>query len=197
MDNITLGAKDKKIALVYGLIFGVIVFLTDVILTYVLKSATSLLTLTALPIVLSVLLPLGIAIFLCLSLRKRVGGYWSLRQATSGIFIMFMSAYILSNVGGIVFTKVIEPDIVGQMKENMIVLTTKMGESLHMGQEQIDAKVADIERNFKNKEEITVGNTIKGFFIAIIIVFVVSLFFAAIFKKEPPLFVSASENGEA
>ncbi|MDR6784835.1 tetrahydromethanopterin S-methyltransferase subunit G [Pedobacter africanus] len=172
-----------------GIGLGLISLVLGVISAYLLVNAASMMAIFLVPILIGLLIPLGIAIFFCIDLRKKIGGFWNLRQATSGIFIMFLIAYVISTAGNLVFTKFIEPDMAASIQSTVIDATSEMMQKQGMEQDAIDKKVEEMNADFEKKAHGTVMQNIQGHVIGIIIVFVFALLFGAIFKKEKPLAV--------
>ncbi|MNX91757.1 hypothetical protein D3C86_1238620 [compost metagenome] len=170
-----------------GIGLGLIALVLGVISAYLLVSTTSMMGVFLIPIGIGVIIPIVVAVFFCIDLRKKIGGFWNLRQATSGIFIMFLVAYALSTVGNLAFTKLIEPDMSSRIQSTVIDATSSMMKSQGMEQEAIDKKVDEMNADFEKKTQGTVMQTIQGHVIGVIIVFVFALLFGAIFKKERPL----------
>lgn len=183
LDNLKLEAAKNGIGL--GLISLVLMILT----AYLMTSADSMVMVFVIPGVLGFLLPLGLVIYLSIDLRKKIGGYWNFRQATSGIFIMFLVSYIISNVGNFAFTKLIEPDMPAKIQSSVIGVTTKMMEDQHMDSDVIEKKVDEMNAEFEKKQNGTFMQNLQGHLIGIIIVFVISLLFGAIFKREAPKYL--------
>lgn len=194
MTEVSLDQRElKKGGAINGLIFGIIVLLAGVVSVYMLANTANFALVVATPLVVSLLLPLAAAVFLTLNLRKRVGGYWTLRQATTGIFIMFIVAYIFSTLGNLVFYTASGPEIKIQTKENLVKVTTSFLERQGANQDEIDASVDKVNAGFTEGAALSTGQMIQGYLQAIIIIFVAALIFAAIFKKEPPAFIRAED----
>ncbi len=140
------------------------------------------------------LIGLGFAIYFSLDIRKKAGGYWSFKEALSYIFTMFVVSALVVYFFTIIFGKYIEPQYVVTMKEITSNNTAKMLEKVGMGQDQIDKAMADI--NVKMEEQFNPG--VKQIFISlgtmILMYFIGSLIFAAIFKKEPPYIIPVTEE---
>ena len=184
----TIEQKLRKNGITNGLLLGIIILVSGIISFYFITAMTNNMIMLVLgPVLFSTLVPLIFAVVFCFDLRKKIGGFWNYRQATTGIFIMFLCAYILSYGGNLVFSKVIEPDMVEKMKTVFVTTTTNMLEKQKIDQETIDKKVADIESNFDSQKKMTAISIIKSLGIAIIMDFVIALIFAAFFKKEPLL----------
>lgn len=179
----------KTNALNSGLILGIISFVFSIISFYVITSTTSVVMIFLGPVLFSIILPIVVSVFITLDLRKKIGGYWTFRQATTGAFIMFFVSYLLSTILNYgIFSKFIEPNMVQKTETAMVNAVTSMMEKQNIDQDKIDQKTADIEKNFEDQKHPTIGKTAKGVVIAIIFTFVISLIYGAIFKKEKPLF---------
>lgn len=170
-----------------GIGLGLIVLVLGVISAYLLVGTSSLMAVFIIPIGVGLIIPIIIAVFFCLDLRKKIGGHWNLRQATSGIFIMFLITYFLSNVGNVIFTKLVEPDMTERIQAAVVNATSSMMEKQGVDEETRDKKITEMNADFERKSKGTVMQTIQGHVIGIIIVFVFALVFGVIFKKEPPL----------
>ena len=190
MEDQTLEQKIKKAAVPSGLIYGIVSLVMAIAaFYYIVGVASSLVGLTVVPFILSVIVPIAAAVFLTLDLRKKIGGYWNFRQAVTGIFIMFFVGFWVSYLGrDFLFAKLIEPDMVTKTENAFIAPMTKMMEKSGADQDKIDQQLDKFKQNFESQKVVTVGSVVKNVTIAIILTFVFSLIFAAIFKKEPPLF---------
>lgn len=186
--------KLKKTGAIYGLILGIVMILAGIISFYLMSSTSTLAVVIGTPIIFSILLPLTVAIVLIINLRKRINGYWSLRQATTGIFILFLVAYIVSTTGNIAYTKASGPGLKIKTKENLIHVTSSFLERQGEDQAEIDAAVEKVNAGFAESPDLKMGNIIMGYLQAVIIIFVVALIFAAIFKREPPVYFKAGDE---
>src|SRR5579864_2566462 len=84
----------------YGIALGIILTGLSIFSYYLITQITkSPVLFVAGPILLSIFIPIIITIFFCFNGRRKIGGYWTFRQATTGIFIMFIIAYIIQLVG--------------------------------------------------------------------------------------------------
>jgi len=183
----------KKGGAINGLIFGLIITLAGIISVYVLANTANFALVVATPLVVSLLIPLAVAIFLTLSLRKKVGGFWTLRQATTGIFIMFIVAYTCSTLANTLFYQISGSGLKAQTKENLVKVTTSFLERQGANQDEIDASVTKVTAGFAEGAALSPGQVIQGYLQAIIIIFVAALIFAAIFKKEPATFIRVED----
>lgn len=133
-------------------------------------------------------------IFFTIDLRKKIGGYWNFKQALKGIFIMALISNIVATVVNYVFFKFIEPGgfakISGFIEEGM----TKSFESMGMDADAADAEVAKMIDRMRGQYDPTLMEALQNFGIAILVAFVMSLIFAAIFKKEAPIFAPIEDD---
>lgn len=189
IDNVGTLENLKPEAAKNGVGLGLISLVLMIISAYILIAATSMWTVFLAPVFLGMLIPLGILIYLSLDLRKKIGGYWNFRQATSGVFIMLLVSYVISNVGNYAFTKLIEPDMQTKIQSTVVDVTSNMMLSQGIDEEDVEKKVDEMNADFEKKLNGTFMQTLQGHLIGIIIVFVVSLLFGAIFKKEPLKYV--------
>jgi hypothetical protein len=142
----------------------------------------------------SLVVSLVIYIFFTIDLRNKIGGFWNFREALKGIFLMAFVAGLLYSVANFAFYKFVEPNaydkIAGYMESGM----TKTLESMGMDQDQIDEAVSKQVEGIKAQYDPTPMQFFKNLGIAVIVQFVMSLIFAAIFKKEEPVFASTEEE---
>lgn len=180
----------RKNALTSGLILGAISFVLGLVSFYFITSAAgSFWTVIIGPMVIALILPLVIAVFITLDLRKKIGGYWTFKQAVSGIFIMFLLSYALSNVlTNFVFVPLIEPQMTEKVQAAVVDASSKMMTKSGMEQDKIDERVADMQKGFEEQKNATITKKAISIAGSIVLMFIISLIFAAIFKKEKPLF---------
>jgi hypothetical protein len=197
MEN--LDQKIRKQSFQYGLILGAILLVLGIFSFYFIIGMTSSFWLVIFgPFIFSIILPIIVVVFFCLDIRKKVGGYWSFKQATTGIFIMFFMAYVVQSIGrDVIFAKFIEPNMVQKTQEAVMNATTAMLEKTGADQAQIDDKKASIQKQFDQQTNVTVGKVIQGIAITIILIFVLALIFGAIVKKDPPLFADTAYEDPA
>jgi hypothetical protein len=186
MEN--LDSAIKKNALNNGLVLGVIMLILGIITFYVMISIESALWLIiVVPIVFSVILPIAIAIYFTIDLRKKVGGFWDFKQATTGIFIMCLVSFAIQTVGrDVLFAKLIEPDMAKKTQDAVVRATTAMMEKSGADQEKIDKQIESTEKQFDSQVNPTPGKVIQGIGTSILFVFILALILAAFFKRKAP-----------
>lgn len=176
-----------------GLLLGLVVMVLSIFSFYFMTSiATSFLMVSFSPFIFSIIIPLIVTILFSIDLRKKIGGYWVFKQAVTGFFIMFAVCYAVNYVGvNLIFAKVIEPQMVEKTQSAVVKASGEMMEKQGADQEKIDEAQEKIQKKFDEQKENSLTKVISGFGISLIFIFVVSLIFAAIFKKDPPLFTAA------
>lgn len=175
----------RKSGIIYGVILGVLLSAFSIISFYVMISTSSVIVISSAPFVFSVLLPIGAVVLLIINLRKKVGGFWSMRQAASGIFIMFFTAFVLQFiVRDMLFAKVIEPNMVQKTQTAMTKAVSTYLTANKAKPEEVKKKMEDINQQFVAQKDVTIGRQITGFGISIIFMFVLAVIFAAFFKRE-------------
>jgi len=193
MEN--LNQQIRKNAITSGLILGLITLVLGIFSFYFITGmTTSFAMIIGAPIIFSIIIPIVMVILFCIDMRKKIGGYWIFKQAVTGIFIMFLVAYAVQTVGmNFIFAKVIEPNMVQKTQDAMTNATTAMLEKTGADQATIDSKIADVQKQFDSQKNVSIAKTIEGIAISIILMFVVALIFAAIFKKDPLRFDATAE----
>jgi len=192
--EIVLEDKEKqlrKIGFIKGLLLGAIILVVGIISYYLVVNNFGP---WWFPMVSSfffgLILPAVIAAIFALNLRTSFGGFWSFKQAVTGIFIMFLAAYIVQAIGrDVIFAKVIEPDMVPKTEAAMIRSINTASKQLSYTKAQTDAKISDTKKEFADTKSATVTGVIQGVLISIIFIFVFAIIFAAIFKREQPQIV--------
>jgi len=147
------------------------------------------------PLIFSIFLPIVIVVLLCFNNRKEVGGYWSFKQATTGIFIMFLTAYVIQFIGkDLIFNNLIEPNNIEQMQVTAINAKTTIMKQRGDRQSIIDKSIAELKSDFDQQKNVTVGSKIQGMVFSILFLFLFALIFASFFKREGP-FNGTAEPG--
>lgn len=175
----------KKIAFINGLIWA---FISLVIFLVSYYAAPGIFGNYSYSIVV-LLISLGIAIFFTLDMRKKVGGYWSFKEALSNIFIMFFVQHLIYALFVLMFGKFIEPAYVNQMREISLNTSVEMAETFGGGnQEVMDQMIEEAEKSIEKSLNPTFGEFMQSLGISVIMYFVGALIFAAIFKRQRPVF---------
>lgn len=133
-------------------------------------------------------------IFFTIDLRSKIGNFWSFREALRGIFLMSFVAGILLAVINYLFYQFIEPGAFDKIAGFVEAGATKTFESMGMDQDQIDEAVGKQIEGMKGQFNPTPIQLLKNLGIGILVQFIMSLIFAAIFKKEAPMFAPVDEE---
>lgn len=177
----------RRKAIIYGVVLGLILLIFGLLLYYYKTKFTESFFMIAVGgDYIFWVLRLLLAAFYCFTLRKNIGGYWTVRQATAGIFVMFIIAYVVQYVGrDLLFEKVLE--------KNAVVNTRSAFNSANQKAFKEDGNLAlfkerekKIDERYPVKQQNTsASNIMVILLIDIILMFVVSLIFASLFKREP------------
>ncbi len=133
-------------------------------------------------------------IIFTLDIRKKIGGFWSFKDALKGIFLMSLIANVSSSIFNFLFYKFVEPGAYDKVSGIITESTTSTLEKMGMSQDQIDKGIEGALKSLKAQYQPSLLDFLKNIAIAILIGFVMSLIFAAIFKKNPPMFVPVDET---
>jgi hypothetical protein len=180
----------NKAAVNNGLILGALSVVIGLVTYYMFPSMLGSIPFGIGMAVISIL----IYVFFTLDLRKKIGGYWSFREALKGIFLMAFIAGIVYAFVNLVFYKFIEPDAIDKVSGIMEEGTASTMERLGVDQDAIDEAVNKQREALKAQYDPTAMEFIKNLGVPIIIQFVMSLIFAAIFKKEAPVFAPVDDQ---
>ncbi len=181
--------KIKIIFLRYGIILGVILLILSILTYYLItRVSTSPIVFVASPIFLSLFIPIVITVFFCYNGRAEIGGYWTFKQATTGVFIMFMVAYVIQFIGkDVVFDKFIEPN--GTHNTQVAAINAKITIEKQRGDDpgKIANAVSEMKKDFAQQQHNTIGSLLQSIVISILFIFVVALIFGSLFKRDPPV----------
>ncbi|MCX6166649.1 MAG: DUF4199 domain-containing protein [Sphingobacteriales bacterium] len=182
-------SNSNQLAINNGLFIGGISIILGIVVYYV---APQLLASFGFGILIA-LISLGLYIFFTLDLRKKVGGFWSFREALKGIFLMSFIAALINISVNFVFYKFIEPGAYDKVSEILTQNLSANYEKLGMDQAAIDQAIPMVLEKMKTQFDPSFTDLMKSLGGSILFGFVMSLIFAAIFKKEQPIFTSTEE----
>jgi len=182
-------STSNKLAINNGLFIGGISAVLNILIYYIYPQMMG----NTLYGIFMMFIAMGLYIFFTIDLRKKIGGFWSFKEALKGIFLMSFIAGLLSTFVNFVFYKFIEPgafeQISGIILENLSVTYEKLG----MDQDTIDKTIEKVLESMKSQFNPSFVDLLKTLGIGVLIQFIMSLIFAAIFKKEQPIFTSTEE----
>lgn len=139
------------------------------------------------------LVGIGLAVFFCLDLRKQAGGYWNFSQALLNIFIMFLISTAMLYFFTIIFSKYIEPEYAERMKTMMMENVESTYRSVGLDSSRMDEEMSKMSVELDKTLNPSFSQMIVGFGISATLYFIGALIFAAIFKKERPIFFKTEE----
>ncbi len=189
-ENLNISAK--SLALKYGLIWAginVVVFL------FIYYGAPQLIG-SWKQSVLQLIIGVGLAIYFTLEIRKQIGGFWTYREAISAIFVLFIIPSIILFIFSFVFGKWIEPGYNDRISEATLNTTTELMEKITTDQELIDKTIAETELALEKQLNPSFMDIIKSLGFSVLIYFIIALIWAAIFKRDRPVFLSRGESEE-
>lgn len=187
----SVSVNAKKAALINGLIWAVISIFIFLASYYAMPSLLGNISFS----IVTVLISIGLGVYFTLDLRNKIGGYWSFKEALSSIFVMFFVQYLVYSLFVLAYGKWIEPGYINHMREVSLNATAEMAERFGGGnQETIDQMIAEAEKGIEKSLNPSMMDFLQSTGIAVIMYFVGALIFAAIFKRERPVFAPVSDE---
>ncbi|MVN89890.1 DUF4199 family protein [Mucilaginibacter aquatilis] len=184
---VDLNAAVRKQGALRGLLFGSIMLIIDVLklfyLAYVAKSP--LVTFILLyPVYYLVLF--GLALLFINNLRSKIGNYWSLKQAITGIFVMLIVSSLIWNNGVTLYSGKINPVVAQKAHAGLVDMRRGAMQSQKQPADKIEKEIADMNKNFVATSNFTIGSFFQSLTISIILVFAVAAVLGILFKREQP-----------
>jgi hypothetical protein len=180
-----LNRKIRINGAIYGGVLGVVILALHLISYYMMVKISTPLWVTAFsPLIFTNILPIVAAILLCLRLREKIGGYWALRQASSGIFVMFLTSYLIFFFGFLLFSKVIEPATDINLQNKIESVKAAIRQDQKVSQQHINEEVKGLRKDFNDRQKSGVWGFVQSFGIVVVLLFLASLIFGALFKNE-------------
>ncbi|WP_421944322.1 DUF4199 domain-containing protein [Pedobacter sp.] len=191
MEDQTLTTANLKTeALKNGAIWGAINIVIFLITWYIMPDLMSSYAYAGLNFVIGI----ALAVFFCIDLRKKAGGYWTFGEALFKIFVMFLLSMAIMYVFNIIFGKYIDTSYPATMKEMILTKTEGTFKSLGMEGEAMDKAIASTNESLDKQFTPSFSQAIVGFGISAVFYFIGAIIFALIFKKTKPVFLSSTEN---
>lgn len=183
-------------AVIKGLVLGVILLAASIFSYYFITTLTKTMWLiVAGPYFFAIIIPLAVTIVFCRDMRKKLGGYWDFRQSITAVFIMFLTCYVLLTIGrDLVFAKLVEPDMAQKTAAVMLNVKTEALKMQHASQKEIDSQITELRKEFDMQKTMGAADFIQTFIINILMLFMLSIIFGAIFKKQPPHNLQANRD---
>lgn len=179
----------------YGAVLGVVILALHIISYLLMVKVSTPFWVTAFsPLLFTNVLPIVAAVLLCLKLRQKIGGYWHLRQAASGIFVMFLTSYLIFFFGFLLFSKVIEPatdlNLENKIESTKAAIRQQQGVSL----QHIREETKGLRKDFNSRQNSGVLGFVESFGIVVVLLFIASLIFGALFKNEPLVYAASNKT---
>ncbi|TDS12250.1 DUF4199 domain-containing protein [Sphingobacterium paludis] len=185
----------RKDGIRLGLYLGVLSLVINIVSFYVLANSTNFKVASLVTGGLGIVLLIGLSAYFAVVLRKSAGGFWTFSEALKGIFTMLAVSVILSTVGTTVFN-LVKPELQQIIFDKTINFTIETMESVGADDDRIDKQVADLEKTRDEAQTFSIGQTLKGLGVSLIMYFVFALILAAILKREKPAFLNIPQPGD-
>ncbi len=182
----------KSLALKYGLIWAAI----NIVIFLLVYYGTPQLLGTWKQSILQTIIGIGLAIYFTLEIRKEIGGFWTYREAISAIFVLFIIPSVILFFFSILFGKWIEPGYYNKISEAALNATTELMENFTTDQELIDKTIEETEIALEKQLNPGFMDIVKSLGFSVLAYFIASLIWAAIFKRDRPVFLTHSEKEE-
>ena len=111
--------------------------------------------------------------------RKAMGGFISLKDAFSAIFVAILISTLISSVWGIIYAKWIDPNVTEKVKESTLAFM----EGMKVPQEKLDSTAADLDKQLS--ESLKPGILIYNYAKSLVIMSIFGFICALIVKREP------------
>ena len=175
----------RKNAFLYGLLLGITLLVIDIITLYAFSLRESMIWVLLAYLFGSIILPLSAAIGVITRLRDKIGGYWNQREATSGIFIVFLCAYLVSSFGRLLCFQIIPDQTKSSAINNFASAVGQFLTNLKFQPHTIENIVKSIRQQFDTIDVSKIGVLLPNLMFLIIILFVVAFIFGNILKRSP------------
>lgn len=181
-----LTKAEKKDALIYGAIAGVLTILFSIIGIYHSRTVDSYGTLyivsTALKLIGSVLIP----VVLVYLLKRRNGVDWTFSRALKTIYIFLAASIVVSAIGLTVYQKLIlDKTVLEESYQNLMNLKIVDMESRGATEDEIDQQMEIIEQDRAFAfSELSFRNTVPPIFISLLVNFVFAMVLAFLFRSK-------------
>ena len=179
----------KNLALKYGLIWAAINVVVFLFAYYAFPKVMGTFTYTIVQIIIGV----GLAVYFTLQIRRQIGGFWTFREAISSIFVLFILPSVIVMLFSIAFGKWIDPTYNDFIKESTLNMTTELLEKVSTDQEMIDKTIEETELALDKQLNPSFVDVLKSLASSVLMYFIIALIWAAIFKRDRPIFLTQSE----
>lgn len=177
--------KLRKMALVNGCILAIVNIVMMLLVFYYMPHLMVRMIFVGAQLVIGV----ALIVYFSLDMRRKMGGYWSFKEAVTGIFIMLFFSAVLTFGYTLLFGNLIDPSYPIKLKEAAIAKANEVMSTMdpNIDQNKINQANADIDAQFDRRFDPTVTDIFQNVCVMAIMYFIVSLIFATILKKEKPI----------
>lgn len=182
----------KSLALKYGLIWAAI----NIVIFLLVYYGTPQLLGTWKQSLVQTIVGIGLAIYFTLEIRKEIGGFWTYREAISAIFVLFIIPSVILYFFSILFGTWIEPGYHDKISEAALNSTTELMEKITTDQELIDKTIGETEIALQKQLNPSFSDIVKSLGFSVLVYFIAALIWAAIFKRDKPVFLTDTEREE-
>ena len=182
-------AEIKKDGFVKGLFLGLIVLTVNIgSFYYIMSMAKQSPVLILLgTYALTILLPLVVITLFVLNARGKNGGYFTFKQAVTSVFIMTLTSYGILLIGrDALFVKLVEPNMAAKISKVMSDSRIVKEKAEGLNADQINKDIIEKKQNYDLQGENNSLLIIENIPENILMLFVLAILFAAVFKKERP-----------
>ena len=155
---LTIPNVDRKLridAIIKGFILGLIMTAFSIFSFYFITALTEKMDLiVAGPYIFSIILPIVVTVLFALNMRKKIGGFWTFRQAVTGIFMMFLISYAIVSIGrDLIFGKLIEPNMAQKTEVVMIKVRSQALKSSGASDKEINNQLVELRKEFDTQKK--------------------------------------------
>jgi hypothetical protein len=169
----------KQEALKNGLIWGAVNVVIFLVTWYIMPSLMSSYVYSFLTFGIGI----GLAVFFCIDMRKKVGGYWTFGEALWPIFVTFLLGMAVVYVFNILFGKFIDTSYPEYMKELVLTKSEDTIKAFGLSDEEATKALESTRVSLDKQFSPTFSQAIVGFGISAIMYFIGAVIFALIFKR--------------
>lgn len=128
-------------------------------------------------------------------MRRRIGGYWDFKQAVTGAFIMFLISYAILAIGrDVVFTRMVEPDMVSKTEAVMLNARSESLKAQGASQKEISSQMTELKKELELQKDQGFFNIVYGYLANVILLFVLALVVGSILKKPAPYTLQVNKD---
>lgn len=169
--------KLSDIPLKWGLIIGIVgCILTTLNFTVIIKNYTLFLVFSFITFVVNLVL----LYITGLQQRKAMGGFINVKQAFRAIFFAILISTLITTIYGVVYTKVIDPDVFTKVKEGTLAFMERM----KVPQEKIDEQMAKFDE--QQKDSMKPGKLLFSYATSLVLYSIFGFICALIVKRKKP-----------